>query len=138
MIIPIPCKLGEKALCNGRMLVFCGVDWFRWSSGMEYTYFFETGDSWHETDFYTGDGAGMSKYIEVDNVLLSSFVLREKGVPLRGEGYVEGFRFKREKHMPISCAKHSIFRIIVSNLMRKDTVFLVGILFSRGTGTKNR
>mgnify|MGYP000084375009 CR=1 FL=1 len=60
------------------MLVFCGVDWFRWSSGMEYTYFFETGDFWHEADFYTGDGAGMSKYIEVDNVLLSSFVLREK------------------------------------------------------------
>lgn len=78
MIIPIPCKLGEKALCNERMLVFCGEDWFRWSSGMEYTYFFETGDSWHETDFYTGDGAGMSKYIEVDNVLLSSFVLRKK------------------------------------------------------------
>lgn len=51
MIIPIPCKLGEKALCNGRMLVFCGVDWFRWSSGMQYTYFFETGDSWHEADF---------------------------------------------------------------------------------------
>ena len=87
MIIPIPCKLGEKALCNGRMLVFCGVDWFRWSSGMEYTYFFETGDSWHEADFCTGDGAGMSKYIEVDNTLLSSFVLREKGFPLRGEGY---------------------------------------------------
>ena len=78
MIIPIPCKLGEKALCNGRMLVFCGVDWFRWSSGMEYTYFFETGDFWHEADFYTGDGAGMSKYIEMDNVLLSSFVLRGK------------------------------------------------------------
>lgn len=97
MIIPIPCKLGEKALCNGKMLVFCGVDWFRWSSGMEYTYFFEAGDSWHETDFCTGDGAGMSKYIEVDNVLLSSFVLREKGFPLRGEGYVEGFRFKNGK-----------------------------------------
>ena len=39
----------------------------------------------------------MSKYIEVDNVLLSSFVLREKGFPLRGEGYVEGFRFKNGK-----------------------------------------
>lgn len=137
MIIPIPCKLGEKALCNGRMLVFCGVDWFRWSSGMEYTYFFETGDSWHETDFCTGDGAGMSKYIEVDNVLLSSFVLREKGFPLRGEGYVEGFRFKNG-NMPISCAKLSTFRIIMSNLMRKDVVFQVAILFFRQTGAKNR
>lgn len=79
MIISIPCKFGEKALCNGRMLVFCGVDWFRWSSGM-------------------------SKYIEVDNVLLSSFVLREKGLPLRGEGYVEGFRFKNGKtYAPILC-----------------------------------
>ena len=85
MIVPIPCRFGEKTLCNGRMLVFCGVDWFRWSSGMEYTYFFETGDFWHEADFYTGDGAGMSQYIEVDNVLLSSFVLREKGFPLRGK-----------------------------------------------------
>ena len=75
MIISIPCKFGEKALCR-RMLVFCGVDRFRWSSGMEYTYF---------------------KYIEMDNVLLSSFVLREKGLPLRGEGSVEGFRFKNGK-----------------------------------------
>ena len=136
MIISIPCKFGEKALCR-RMLVFCGVDWFRWSSGMEYTYFFETGDFWHEADFYTGDGAGMSKYIEVDNVLLSSFVLREKGLPLRGEGSVEGFRFKNgKKYDPILC--ETTFCIIVSNLMRKDTVFPVGILFSRETGTKNR
>lgn len=97
MIIPIPCKLGEKSLCNGRILGFCGVDWFRWSSGIEYTYFFETGDFWHEANFYTGDGSGMSEYIEVDNALLSSFVLREKGFPLRGEGYVEGFRFKNGK-----------------------------------------
>ena len=137
MIISIPCKFGEKALCR-RMLVFCGVDWFRWSSGMEYTYFFETGDCWHEADFYTGDGAGMSKYIEVDNVLLSSFVLREKGLPLRGEGSVEGSGSKTEKNMTLSCAKLFTFCIIVSNLMRKDTVFPVGILFSRETGTKNR
>lgn len=64
---------------------------------IEYTYFFETGDFWHEVDFYTGDGSGMSEYIEVDNAQLSSFVLREKGFPFRGEGYVEGFRFKNGK-----------------------------------------
>lgn len=39
----------------------------------------------------------MSEYIEVDNAVLSPFVLREKGFPLRGEGYVEGFRFKDGK-----------------------------------------
>ena len=75
---------------------------------IEYTYFFETGDFWHEADFYTGDGSGMSDYIEVDNALLSSFVLREKGFPFRGEGYVEGFASKTEKHISIFCAKHFI------------------------------
>ena len=123
----------EECLCS---VVWTGSDGLpAWSIRI----FFETGDFWHEADFYTGDGAGMSKYIEVDNVLLSSFVLREKGLPLRGEGSVEGFRFKNGKKYDLSlCETFFTFCIIVSNLMRKDTVFPVGILFSRETGTKNR
>lgn len=29
MDIPIPCKFGEKALCNGKELFLSGVSWFK-------------------------------------------------------------------------------------------------------------
>lgn len=48
MIIPIPCKFGEKALCNGKRLVFKAVSWYKWFSGMEYTYYFEDGTWFYE------------------------------------------------------------------------------------------
>ena len=39
MRIPLPCRFGESALCNGRSLPLMGVEWFEWTKGMEYTYF---------------------------------------------------------------------------------------------------
>lgn len=97
MIVPIPCKFGEIALCEERELPFYGVDWFKWSSGMEYTYFFETGDPWVEASFYVSDGAGLPEHIEVDDVLTTSFELKEKGFPIRGKGYVCGISYENGK-----------------------------------------
>lgn len=90
MKIPIPCKFGEKALCDGKMLVFKGVSWYKWSSGMEYTYYFEAGDSWAPIPFYISKGEGFTEYIEVDDQLTSSFDLKGKNFPFRGRGYVDG------------------------------------------------
>lgn len=44
MKIPLPCKFGELSDCDGKLLPLCGVHWFDWMSGRQYTYFFETGD----------------------------------------------------------------------------------------------
>lgn len=53
MRIPLPCKFGDITKCNGEYLPLCGVSWFQWTKGIEYTYFFTRNDFWHETDFYT-------------------------------------------------------------------------------------
>ena len=90
MKIPIPCKFGEKALCNGKRLVFKGVSWYKWSSGMEYTYYFETGNRWNPTSFYVSKGENFSEYNEVDDQLTSVFDFKEKNFPFRGKGYVDG------------------------------------------------
>ena len=90
MIIQIPCKFVEKALCNGKRLVFKGVSWYKWSSGMEYTYYFETGSRWNPTSFYVSKGENFSEYIEVDDQLTSVFDFKEKNFPFRGKGYVDG------------------------------------------------
>lgn len=97
MIVPIPCKFGETALCKVRELPFYGVDWYKWSSGMEYTYFFETGDPWAGAVFYVSDGFGLSEHVEVDDILTTSFELKEKGFPFRGKGYVCGISFENGK-----------------------------------------
>ena len=52
MKVPLPCKLGDISECNGRKLQLKGVSWFKWTKGMEYTYFFHKNDKWHNTDFY--------------------------------------------------------------------------------------
>lgn len=94
MIVPIPCKFGEKAVCKGRELVFYGVAWYKWlTTGMQYTYFFETGDEWSPSSFYESGGAGFAESIEVDDSLVSSFDLKSDGIPFRGTGYVEGIDF---------------------------------------------
>ena len=83
MIIPIPCKFGEKALCNGKKLVFKAVSWYKWFSGMEYTYYFETGNRWNPTSFYVSKGKDFSEYIEVDDQLTSIFDFKEPPHTLR-------------------------------------------------------
>lgn len=90
MKIPIPCNFGEKAYCNGRKLPFEGVSWFKWSRGVEYTYFFTTNDYWNPTDFYTTFKCESKNQIEIPDFLLKDGLVKEKGFPLKGRGYAYG------------------------------------------------
>ena len=90
MKMPIPCNFGEKAYCNGKELPFTGVSWFKWSIGMEYTYFFSTNDCWNSTDFYTTFQCDSKKQIEIPDVLLEDGFVKDKGFPLKGRGYANG------------------------------------------------
>lgn len=90
MEIPIPCDFGEKSFCNGNELPFAGVSWFKWSKGMEYTYFFLTNNHWHPTDFYTTFQCDSESKIEISNSLLEDGFIKDKGFPLKGRGYANG------------------------------------------------
>ena len=90
MKIPIPCNFGEKAYCNGRELPFKGVSWFKWSRGVEYTYFFTTNDCWNSTDFYTTFQCESKNQIEIPDFLLEDDFIKDKGFPLKGRGYANG------------------------------------------------
>lgn len=97
MDIPIPCRFGEKALCNEKELFLSGVSWFKWSRGTEYTYFFSVNDKWHSTDFYTTFESDAENYIKLPDSLLEDGFIKEKGFPLKGKGYATGISFKDEK-----------------------------------------
>ena len=98
MKIPIPCRFGERAECNGSgLLLFNGVDWFNWNEGMEYTYFFDTGNKWHPVEFYVTMKSQQPHEVEIDDSLLVDTYLKEKGYPLRGTGYVTGLRWQNNK-----------------------------------------
>lgn len=94
MIIPLPCKFGEVADCNGRQLPLKGVSWFKWSSGMEYTYFFTKNDKWNESDFYTTFQSEQPEHMEISDNLLKDTFIKDRGYPLKGRGYAAGVCYK--------------------------------------------
>ncbi len=97
MNIPMPCEFGSCAECNNRQLPLFGVSWFKWSKGMEYTYFFDTGNKWAPADFYTTfDNAQPFSFNIPDKLLMDGFV-KEKGYPLKGRGFANGIYYKNEK-----------------------------------------
>lgn len=89
MRIPLPCKFGEKADCEGRVLPLSGVFWFKWSWGMEYTYFFSIGDKWHGTRFYSTLDTEQPFGIDLPDSLLIDKSVKEHGYPLKGSGYAD-------------------------------------------------
>lgn len=93
MKIPLPCKLGDVAECNGRELPLKGVSWFKWTKGMEYTYFFETGNKWERSDFYTTFEYKQPYFFEISDSLLKDTFIKEHGYPLAGSGYVYGLNY---------------------------------------------
>lgn len=97
MRIPLPCRFGESALCNGRSLPLMGVEWFEWTKGMEYTYFFRLNDKWHDTDFYTSFQNKQYKFFEIPDSLLKDMLIKEHGYPLKGKGYACGIKYKNSK-----------------------------------------
>lgn len=97
MQIPIPCEFGNYAECNGRQLPFYGVNWFKWTEGMEYTYFFTISDKWHSNDFYTTfDKEQPFEFTIPDKLLIDDFI-KAKGYPLKGRGYAYGIYYKKGK-----------------------------------------
>lgn len=95
MKIPIPCKFGEYAECKNRMLPFEGVSWFKWTQGMEYTYFFTVNNSWSPSDFYTTFQDKQDQHIDIPDVFLTDNFVKDKGFPLKGRGYANGVYFKK-------------------------------------------
>lgn len=95
--IPLPCKFGEMADCNGKRLPLIGVSWFRWSKGMEYTYFFLEKDKWHDTNFYSTFCDKQPYFFEIPDSLLKDTFIKERGYPLKGKGYANGLRYKNGK-----------------------------------------
>ena len=97
MVIPMPCKFGESADCKGIVRPLSGVSWFKWSWGMEYTYFFETGNKWRITDFYCTREMKQSFEMDIPDSLLVDKPTKEHGFPLRGTGYACGVDYKDGK-----------------------------------------
>jgi hypothetical protein len=93
MKIPLPCKLGETALCKGKMLTLVSVDWFKWTQGIEYTYFFGTNNFWHNVDFYTTFQNEQPHYFEIPDELMNDGPIIDKGYPLRGSGRAFGIDY---------------------------------------------
>lgn len=122
MEIPIPCKFGENAQCEKKCLPFTGVTWFKWSRGIEYTYFFSTNNKWHETDFYTTFQKEQPCCFEIADRLLDDTYIKERGYPLKGRGYAYGVFYKNSKtyidfiitsnyleHIKVQCDEKGIY-----------------------------
>ncbi len=93
MRIPLPCRFGGSADCEGMTLPLSGVSWFKWSWGMEYTYFFSIGDKWHGTRFYSTLDTAQPFGIDIPDPLLIDKPIKEHGFPLKGTGYAWGVNY---------------------------------------------
>lgn len=122
MKIPIPCEFGERAECNGKILSFNGVTWFQWTEGIEYTYFFETNNKWHSTDFYTTFQKEQENFFEIPDSLLEDTYIRKRGYPLKGRGHAYGICYCNDKtyiefiitsnyyeHIKVQCDNKGLF-----------------------------
>ena len=122
MKIPLPCKLGDITECNGRKLQLKGVSWFKWTRGMEYTYFFNKNDKWHNTDFYYTFDENQPCSFEIPDILLKDDFIKEHGYPLKGRGYACGLGYKNGKtyiefiitsnyleHIKVQCDENGVF-----------------------------
>lgn len=122
MKVPTPCLLGQKSICKKKELVFSGFSWFKWSWGIDYTYFFHTGNKWSEYTSYNSNGINYNTFYTIDSSLLEDKPLREHGYPLKGNGYLFGIFLKNYKlyadliltskyltHLKVECTEHGHF-----------------------------
>ena len=93
MIIPLPCKFGDVYEYKGKRVLFIGVSWFKWSSGMEYTYFFKANNKWRSSIFYQSSGQVETEKFEIDDKLTQTFILKTYGYPLKGTGKIVGLDY---------------------------------------------
>lgn len=84
-------------MCNGKMQPLKGVSWFKWSRGMEYTYFFSVNSKWNTSDFYTTfESIQPFEFTIPDKLLIDDFI-KYKGYPLKGRGFANGIHYKNGK-----------------------------------------
>ena len=94
MKIPMPCKFGEMADCRGETLPLSGVSWFKWSWGMEYTYYFSLINKWgRKTKMYTSLETEQPFEVIIPDFLLADGPIKELGYPLKGRGYAFGLDY---------------------------------------------
>lgn len=97
MNIPMPCKFGESAECDRKVLPYYGVSWFKWWYGMEYTYFFFTNRKWNPFTFYTSVETNQPEIFVIDDELLIDKPIKEHGYPLKGSGHAIGLRYSNSE-----------------------------------------
>lgn len=97
MKIYMPCELGEYGECEGKLLQFMGVTWFKWQRGIEFTYFFNTGNKWSPTTFYSTFNTDNMVETDISDILLEDILIKERGFPVKGKGYVNGLYWKDGK-----------------------------------------
>ena len=157
MQIPIPCEFGNYAECNNRQLPFSGVSWFKWTEGMEYTYFFDTNDKWDPVDFYTTFDNVQPFNITIPDELLIDDFIKYKGYPLKGRGYAYGIKYSDGKtyidfimtdkylaHIKVQCDKNGeyipngdiIFPTAWDTEEKQERVILKSMKFIQGEPLK--
>ncbi len=97
MKIPLPCNFGEKIEYEGKLLPMCGVSWFAWSYGVEYTYFLETGNNWNPYTFFTSRKKEWREEITLNDKYTLDKSFTEHGYPLTGSGYIHGIHWEKGK-----------------------------------------
>lgn len=92
MNIPIPCELGDSIITQKGLKTLYGVTWFKWSDGMEYTYFYEEKKKWISSYFEVIKNPVYDYRCVINDILLKDGFLKDKGYPLKGRGYVSGYK----------------------------------------------
>lgn len=94
MIIPLPCKLGENYITEKGIQRLTAVNWFKWSRGMEYTYFFQelNKNVWSTNHFEAFIEPNFDISCEINDSLIQNGFLKGKGFPIKGRGYAYGYK----------------------------------------------
>lgn len=123
MKLIVPCKLGDERKTLEGIKQFIGVTWFKWSDGMEFTYFYRNSEKWGTAYFETEKSPEYDMSYDICDNLLQDDFLKDKGYPVKGRGYIYGLKMinnelyaellltdKYFAHIYVQCDEQGIFR----------------------------
>ena len=99
MRIPIAKEIQEK-VNNGDVLV--AIEWFKWTLfGLRFTYHTAARTEWSCSNLYAIERSNFSEeeYLagyEIDDKFLRLTPFKMFGIPLKGQGYVDGLEFRSD------------------------------------------
>jgi hypothetical protein len=93
--IPLPCRFGDTVNCAGQRLPLCGVQWRKWGSKTEYTYFFHMPGEYRHVRFYSSTNEELPYFVEIPWSLLLDRPFKEHGYPLNGTGHAAGLEYRK-------------------------------------------